>query len=275
MIEEMSEEHTYEIETLDPDLLSKPIASGRTAEVFDSGDGWVVKLFAFGIGKEAAFNELDALKTAALHGIAVPEPGDLVLMKMRWGFAMKKVEGQNGMQKLLAGQDPVEAGRIYARLQHDLTSHSGKFLPQIEKIVEEKIARLDGFSDEEKEKLNSLLRKAPKGDRLLHGDFHPGNVLWQEDNGHVFTDWVDSSKGHPAADVARSLVLFGYGTEGGSDPSRAAFTEAFLTEGENLSKGITEEALTWLPLCRAVRLLEAAEQSPEELAGLVRFALQG
>lgn len=274
MIEEMSEEHTYEIETLDPDLLSKPIASGRTAEVYDSGDGWVVKLFAFGIGKEAAFNELDALKTAALHGITVPEPGDLVLMKMRWGFAMKKVEGQNGMQKLHAGQDPVEAGRIYARLQHDLTSHSGKFLSETHKIVEHKISRIEALTGEEKSKLISILHRAPTGDRLLHGDFHPGNVLWQEDGSHTFTDWVDSSKGHPSADVARSLVLFGYGTEGGSDPSRAAFTEAFLTEWEKLSKGITAEALTWLPLCRAVRLLESAEQNPEELVSIVRSALQ-
>lgn len=273
MIREMSEEHTYEIETLDPDLLSQPIAAGRTAEVYDSGDGWVVKLFAFGIGKEAAFNELDALKTAALQGIPVPEPGDLVLMKMRWGFAMKKVEGQNGMQKLHAGQDPAEAGGIYARLQHDLTSHSGKFLPVIEKVVEEKIGRLEGFSDEEKGKLLSLLRKAPKGDRLLHGDFHPGNVLWGENGAQVFTDWVDASKGHPSADVARSLVLFGYETKGGSDSSRAAFTDAYLSEWEKLSKGIREESLAWLPLCRAVRLLESAESSPDELGELVRMSL--
>lgn len=273
MIERMSEEHTFEIESLDPDLLSKPIASGRTAEIYDSGDGWVVKLFAFGIGKEAAFNELDALKTAALHGIPVPEPGDLVLMKMRWGFAMRKVAGQNGMQKLHAGQDPAEAGRSYARLQHDLTSHSGKFLPETGKVVEGKITLLDGFSDEEKGKLLSLLHRAPKKDRLLHGDFHPGNVLWQHDGSHTFTDWVDSSKGHPSADVARSLVLFGYGTSAESDASRSTFTDAYLTEWEKLSKGITAEALTWLPLCRAVRLLEAAEPNPEELGTLVRSAL--
>lgn len=273
MIGEMSDEHTFEIESLDPDLLNQPIAAGRTAEVYDSGDGWVVKLFAFGIGREAAFNELDALKTAQLHGIPVPEPGDLVLMMMRWGFAMKKVEGKNGMQRLHAGQDPVEAGRLYAGLQHDLTSHSGKFLPQTDQVVEEKIGRLDGFSDEEKGKLLALLRKAPKGDRLLHGDYHPGNVLWREEGGHVFTDWVDASKGHPSADVARSLVLFGYGTEGGSDPSRAAFTEAYLTEWEKLSKGIREEALAWLPLCRAVRLLESAESSQDELATLVKMSL--
>ncbi len=273
MIEEMSEEHTFEIESLDPDLLNQPISSGRTAEIYDSGNGWVVKLFAFGIGKEAAFNELDALKTAALHGIPVPEPGDLVLMKMRWGFAMRKVEGRNGMQRLNSGDDPVEAGRLYARLQHELTSHSGKFLPQAEKVMEGKVNTMSGFSDDEKGKLLALLRKAPKGDRLLHGDFHPGNVMWSEDSSHVFTDWVDAAKGHPSADVARSLVLFGYQTEAGSDPSRSSFTESYLTEWERLSRGIKEEALAWLPLQRAVRTMESAELSPEELTDIVKRGL--
>ena len=51
----------------------------------------------------------------------------------------------------------------------------------------------------------------PKGDRLLHLDLHPFNVL-VDDGGEVsgVVDWANASAGHPDLDRARSASIFSY-----------------------------------------------------------------
>jgi aminoglycoside phosphotransferase (APT) family kinase protein len=50
------------------------------------------------------------------------------------------------------------------------------------------------------------MKELPEGDRLLHGDFHPGNVL-EGDGSEAVIDWHNATVGPPAADVARTWVL--------------------------------------------------------------------
>ncbi len=42
--------------------------------------------------------------------------------------------------------------------------------------------------------------------RLLHGDFHPNNILYTA-SGPVVIDWSFASSGDPLLDVARTLAL--------------------------------------------------------------------
>ncbi len=46
----------------------------------------------------------------------------------------------------------------------------------------------------------------PDASDVLHGDFHPGNVIISSD-GAVVIDWIDATQGAPAADTARTLWL--------------------------------------------------------------------
>ncbi len=59
---------------------------------------------------------------------------------------------------------------------------------------------------------------------LLHGDFWPGNLLWQDDRLTAILDWEDAALGEPVADVAgcRLELLWEFG-------SRAVdhFTQAY------------------------------------------------
>ena len=56
-----------------------------------------------------------------------------------------------------------------------------------------------------------LTREAPiPGDRLLHRDLHPLNVLISR-HGPVVIDWANASRGAPAFDVADTWVLFACG----------------------------------------------------------------
>ena len=49
----------------------------------------------------------------------------------------------------------------------------------------------------------------PDGDRIFHGDLHPGNVLADGDSWSVI-DWSGAHVGARAADVAASVLTIGY-----------------------------------------------------------------
>ena len=89
--------------------------------------------------------------------------------------------------------------------------------------------RLRGFA-------SGVLRSLPAGDRLCHGDFHPGNFRG-EAGSLVLLDWGDSGVGHPmldmsafldqippaAVDRVRTHWLMAWRNEiPGADPERAA-----------------------------------------------------
>ncbi len=52
-------------------------------------------------------------------------------------------------------------------------------------------------------------------DGFLHGDFWPGNVLWQDGRIVAVLDWEDACRGDPVADVSvsRLELLWAYGAE--------------------------------------------------------------
>jgi len=58
------------------------------------------------------------------------------------------------------------------------------------------------------------------GDRVLHRDLHPMNVIMTSEGPFVI-DWTNAARGHPAYDVADTWVLFSVGEVPGGTWSRA------------------------------------------------------
>jgi aminoglycoside phosphotransferase (APT) family kinase protein len=72
--------------------------------------------------------------------------------------------------------------------------------------------------------LHTRLHEIPfEGERLLHHDLHPNNVL-PSHRGPVVIDWTNARAGDPALDVALTWVI---GTTSGGLVGRA-FTQLFL-----------------------------------------------
>src|SRR3546814_7594415 len=64
-----------------------------------------------------------------------------------------------------------------------------------------------------------ILDALPDGDRLCHGDYHPGNVI-ETAGGPVVIDWPAVTRGHPDADYARTLLLLRLGEPPSSEERR-------------------------------------------------------
>jgi tRNA A-37 threonylcarbamoyl transferase component Bud32 len=147
------------------------IASGRDADVFDLGDGRVLRRHTDG---RPATKQAELLRYTAAHGYPVPvlydaSGPDLVL---------EKLDGRE-MQQVLRPWNAGRNARILADLHHRL--HELPPMPGLESAFGEPQA-------------------------LLHLDLHPRNVLLTS-RGPVVIDWANAANGPGQADVALMYVI--------------------------------------------------------------------
>lgn len=197
----------------DNPVLEHPINAGWEAVIYEPpGDqSKVLKLFNF-YDYAAADHEVVVTKTAHEAGLPCPEVyGDVVEVEQRFGFYMEKIDGKSfedqGIYKRseLSEKLSAEFGSFHASL-HEI---EGVVFPRkFHDVARESIRNAERLSEEEKTEVLDVLEQLPEGDRMYHGDFHPGNVMRRnQDNELVVIDWVRASTGHPLADVARASMI--------------------------------------------------------------------
>lgn len=102
----------------------------------------------------------------------------------------------------------------------DASSHTLSFLPKQADKYADLLKRRPASPDEslDERRIRDTLEAAwPMADgneeRLLHGDFWPGNTLWKDDELVAIIDWEDAAMGDPLADVAnaRLEMLWAFG----------------------------------------------------------------
>ena len=156
----------------------KLIAAGRASEVFDLGDGRVLRRFrAGGDSKREAL----VMRHARREGYPVPGVVDAVPD----AIVMERIDGNTMLGELrqrpwTVPRHAALLARLHARL-HEIAAPPD--LPAV-----------------------------GAGDRLLHLDLHPENVIMSP-NGPVVIDWTNARRGDPALDVALTWVIVA--TQGG------------------------------------------------------------
>ena len=252
------------------------IAEGRTAEVFAWGEDQILKLYRPGFPPEDAEYEYRKALASQETGFAVPEVGELVNVEGRAGITYQRVEGitmLEELQKALWKLFPLT--RQLAALQVDMHSRSASNLPNSTDVLTNKIQNAPLLNQNTKEAVLDHLAQLPAGDKLLHGDFHPDNIMLTYD-GPVIIDWIDATVGHPLADVARTSLIARVGL-----PPPKTIWERFLhlfiglhhriyiNHYFKLSPYNKEDLVPWLLPVTAGRLSEEIEHETDVLVGLV------
>jgi hypothetical protein len=189
----------------------------------------VIKLFKPGFEDQA---RVEAVRASAVHEAGVPSPAvhELITVDDRLGLVFDRADGPWAL-------DWPDAATITARLHadiHDLTAPTE--LPRLVDTLAD--LGIDGL---------------PDGDRIFHGDFHPGNVLAHEDRWLV-VDWSNAHRAPPAADVACSVLAIGYrGLRDG--PSAARHLQRYAT----LRPGSLDDLIVWTTAIGSLLL----EREPE------------
>jgi len=261
----------------DRGVIGPRLGAGREAEVFAWGDESVLKLYRPGFDG----HEAEALALSYLGGRgAAPRLLDVVDRNERRGLVLERLHGSDMLVALQ--HQPWQLSALARRLAdahlriHEVEAPES--LPELRQVLASRIhdapmpARLRDFAFRE---LDTL----PTDDRLVHGDYHPGNVLIEDHRVGVI-DWVGAARGAAEADVARTLLLLKWADPLPDTPElargligagRSAFARAYLRAYRRGSSRPLVDLGSWLTVNMAARLSEGIEaEHPKLLSRLER-----
>jgi aminoglycoside phosphotransferase (APT) family kinase protein len=258
--------------------MSAPLGVGREAEVYAWGDGAVLKLYRPGFGGHRA--EAAALQALDGAGLA-PRLLDVVDRDGRAGLVLERFDGPDMLSVLQR-----QPWRVLSLAGTLATAHlavhrvpASADLPDLRHVLAARIRdavlppRLRDFA-------TRLLDGLPDGDRVCHGDYHPGNVLLAADRTAII-DWVGAARGAAEADHARTVLLLRWADPlPGTPPlSRALIATGRTMLARRYARTYRRGAAPlrhlgqWLLVQVAARLSEGIEAERATLTGLLDRAL--
>lgn len=174
---------------------------GNTAEVLDYGATRVCKLFYPGIPYEYVKQEYENGRKLFKLGIRVPEAFEIVSEGGRYGIIYEKIVGVS-MRECIDSRRMFDAFIVAHKKLLDIStdvlmSYKDFLIAMIERVNN------GGKSEDLIEEIQAL----PEGNFVLHGDYHPANVLIDGDGELVMIDLLNVCRGPREYDVARTFFL--------------------------------------------------------------------
>lgn len=250
------------------------LAQGRTAEVFAWGDDQILKLYRDFAPTHWADHELRVGRAVIDAGLAAPIIHGLVDVDDRRGLIYERVDGPTLLQSV--ARRPwtlVQAARQLATLHAQMHNTSRPELPSQREQLHRSIQAAPQLTEELKARVRRRLASLPMGDAVCHGDYHPDNILLSA-RGPVIIDWMTASAGNPAADVARTTLLFlGNSLPPGMPPTQLVFVQAMrrlyyalYLRAYRRQRPMPSLAIQiWLPIMAAARLNEQIAEEEAQL----------
>ena len=186
------------------------LGEGGHGRVFRINDDTIVKLYYNkGDSLETIKREQDYAKKAFVMGIPTAIPFDIVKHEEMYGLVFELVNADIVSNYLNEHPDQLEEiAKKYAQTLKQLhTTHVAKdALSSTKELYRDRLESLRSYmTEEEVETLIRINDAIPESDTVIHGDFHPKNVMIQ--NGEpVLIDMADLTCGHPLYDLG-SMAL--------------------------------------------------------------------
>jgi uncharacterized protein (TIGR02172 family) len=184
------------------------IAQGTNGEVYRLDNENIVKVFAEKAPIEIIERERELARQALIFGIPTALSYTVSIMEEegkpdRYGIVFEALDADTLSIVLKEHPDAYEQyvneyTKLYKTI-HEIEDDAGAF-SSIKKIYMEAIEECsEYYTDEEVAKLRALVEAVPDRKTLIHGDYHPNNIMVQ-DGELILIDMGDMSIGHPIFD---------------------------------------------------------------------------
>jgi hypothetical protein len=263
-------------------ILGPRIAQGRQAEVYAwDGHRAVLKLYQEGLEMQAA----EAAALASLDGTGIaPRLLDTVTVEGRVGLVLQRLDGVDMLT--LLQRRPWRLPSLARMLAHAALRVHGvqapSDLPDLIEVSGERIAAAD-LDTRLREFALRVLQTLPAGDRLCHGDLHPGNTMVTA-HGVSIIDWPTATRGVPVADFARSMLILRQGEPPPGTPlvvrmllsaARSGFASVFGRTYRNAAPQPLSNVDSWTIVHAAARLAEGIAAERARLVSILEAAHHG
>lgn len=277
--------------------LGQRIGEGGCAEVFEWGDGKVLKLFRSNTDTYAVNREYRNSRMAWHAGLPAARAYELLELNGRLGIVFERLVGQTMTERFFsraAGQpastegtvddalrlmdeDVRQTARILSKIHSCAIPDEGQGLEQQRAYLKGAISWQRHLTEAEKTSVFAILDTLPLKRTLCHGDPNPGNVFMTS-AGPVMIDWMDTTVGNPEGDLAEYIILLRYAVLPPETPDfvvsgfqalRSRMEYVFMEEYTKLSGVTAEEVEAWV-VPTAARKLAADAISEAEKAILVK-----
>jgi aminoglycoside phosphotransferase (APT) family kinase protein len=183
------------------------IGDGREAETLAWGEGAVLRLLKDPRNAERLQRERHALGAAREASVPVPRLLGEHTLNGRPGLILERVAGSDLLSQLATRPWTLPAvgralGGTHARIHRAVAPGA---LPTVHEALAGWLHDA-AVPDRFRAPALTLLETLPRGDALCHWDFHPANLLASA-KGPVVIDWTFALRGHPSADVARTILI--------------------------------------------------------------------
>lgn len=247
--------------------LTGGISAGMTAVAYQTASGQTNKIVVRQLHNAAALkNEYKTLQ--ALQATAVKTPAPIL-----FDDSGQILESPYLVIDFLAGERLFSPTNITSHMQQladqlaaihqiDLTQVAVSHLPAKTGCCEEMDKPRPWLASSDETKIEAALTDhslptQANPSALLHGDFWPGNMLWQDEKLTAVIDWEDAEVGDPLRDLAKSrseiVWIFGFDA-----------MQTFTHHYQSLLP-LNEDNLPYWDLCAALRILRFAEGDLQKL----------
>lgn len=188
----------------------KLIARGGQADIYEINGSKILRVLRDASAEAAKMLMNERAIMAALRecSVGVPQVFECTGINGLPALEMERITGPSMLERLL--MNPLAMGHFakeLARLHCDvLGSPAPGGLGDIKKRIDRLIEHSKFIDDGDRVFVRMLLSELPKGDALLHGDFHPGNILTRGGKYYII-DWFNAATGNYLSDIAHTYLL--------------------------------------------------------------------
>jgi len=242
--------------------LDRVIAVRNRKTVFRDGDK-CVKVFGVNYTKADVLNE--ALNQARIEetGLNIPAILEIAMIDGKWAIISEFIEGKTMTQLMEEHPDQKkEYMDLFVDLQLDIHSKTCPLLNRQTDKMNMRIIQCE-LDATTRYDLHNRLDSMPRQNWICHGDFRPSNIIITDEGVPYILDWSHATQGNPAADAARTYLLFWLN---GDITGAKRYLDTYC-EKSGMKPAFVE---SWMPIVAAAQSILGNEKQREFLLSWVK-----